>query len=53
MDKRADLYFPVYEKIENEIIALSSSIHFVDEQADTYSLSTRHFCGKNANVLCG
>ena len=39
MDSRIDMYMPVYEKIEKEIIELSSSIFFVDELAKVYSLN--------------
>lgn len=39
MNARADMYLPVYEKIEKEIIELSSSIFFVDELAKVYSLN--------------
>lgn len=39
MGSRIDMYMPVYEKIEKEIIELSSNIFFVDELAKVYSLN--------------
>ena len=39
MNARADMYLPVYEKIEKEIIDLSSSIFFVDDLVKVYSLN--------------
>lgn len=40
MCTRADMYLTVYEKIEKEIIELSSSIFFVDEldEFNTFSI---------------
>ena len=35
---KENLYFPVYQKIENEVINLTSSIYFSDEQIIVYSL---------------
>lgn len=35
---KENLYFPVYQKIENEVINLTSSIYFSDEQINVYSL---------------
>lgn len=32
-----NLYWPVYENIENEVIDLTKTIHFCDDQLDTYS----------------
>lgn len=32
-----NLYWPVYENIENEVIDITRTIHFCDEQLDTYS----------------
>lgn len=33
-----NIYLPVYEKLENELIDLSSYIHFTDDNLDVYSL---------------
>lgn len=32
------IYFPVYERIENEVLALSSSIYFNDDHVKVYSI---------------
>lgn len=32
-----NLYWPVYENIENEIVDMTRTIHFCDEQLDTFS----------------
>lgn len=32
-----NLYWPVYENIENEVLDITRSIHFCDEQINTYS----------------
>ena len=32
------IYFPVYKSIEKEVLELESSIHFIDEQVNVYSL---------------
>ena len=39
MGARADMYLPVYEKIEKEIIELSSCIFFDDNLLKVYSLN--------------
>lgn len=35
---KENLYFPIYQKIEKEVIELTSSIYFSDEQINVYSL---------------
>ena len=39
MNKGAELYIPVYEKLEDEVLKLSSSIYFVDDLLGVYSLN--------------
>ena len=38
MDKKKKYYWPIYEQIEKEVVDLSLSIHFDDEQASVYSM---------------
>lgn len=38
MSKKSHIYFQIYEKIEEEVLNLSSSIHFVDDQLEVYSI---------------
>ena len=35
---KENIYFPVYQKIEKEVIDLASSIYFSDGQTNVYSL---------------
>ena len=38
MQKRSQIYFQIYQKIEEEVLELASAIHFVDENLDVYSI---------------
>lgn len=38
MEIRSQIYFQIYQKIEEEVLELSSAIHFVDENLDVYSI---------------
>lgn len=38
MEKRSQIYFQIYQKLEREVLDLSSAIHFVNENLEVYSI---------------
>lgn len=38
MNEKSQIYFQIYENLEREVIDLTSSIHFSDEQLNVYSI---------------